>query len=61
MFRHQLEHERIGQFAIRLTESDRLIFEPDHDPLPLLDEGGVDISRVTAIVIFFEVVNYHAS
>ena len=60
MFRHQLEHDKEGQFAIRLTESDRLIFEPDHDPLPFLDEGGVDISRVTAIVII-EVVNYHAS
>ena len=59
MFRHQLEHDRKGQFAIRLTESDRLIFKPDHDPLPLLDEGGVDISKVTAIVMI-EVVNYYA-
>jgi proteic killer suppression protein len=60
MFRHQLEHDSRGQFAIRLTESDRLILEPNHDPLPLLDDGGVDISKVTAIVII-EVVNYHSS
>ena len=60
MFRHQLEHDRRGQFAIRLTESDRPILEPIHDPLPLLDDGGVDISKVTAIVII-GVVNYHSS
>lgn len=60
LYCHQLEHDRKGQYAIRLTESGRLTFEPDHDPLPILDDGGIDISKVTAIVIV-EVIDYHTS
>lgn len=36
----------------------RLIFEPDHEPLPELLDGGVDRAKVTKILIR-EVVDYH--
>jgi hypothetical protein len=35
-----------------------LIFEPDHDPLPVLVTGGPDVLAITRIRII-EVTNYH--
>jgi len=55
---HQLRADRAGQFAVDLWGSYRLVFEPDHDPLPELPDGGIDRARVTKIVIK-EVVDYH--
>jgi len=36
----------------------RLIFAVHHDPLPRKDDGGIDMQRVTAIMIL-EIVDYH--
>jgi toxin HigB-1 len=55
---HPLRADRAGQFAVYLWGSYRLVFVPDHDPLPTLPDGGIDRSRVTKIVIE-EVVDYH--
>jgi toxin HigB-1 len=55
---HQLGADRAGEFALDLRGSSRLVFAPDHDPLPLLDDGGLDRSKVTKVVIR-EVVDYH--
>jgi plasmid maintenance system killer protein len=55
---HQLTGDRRGQFAISLGGSYRLIFVPDHDPIPTLADGGIDRSLVTKISIT-EVVDYH--
>lgn len=55
---HQLGADRAGEFALDLRGSFRLVFGPDHDPLPLLDDGGLDRSKVTKVVIR-EVVDYH--
>ena len=55
---HALHGDRRGQFAVSLWGSFRLIFLPDHDPLPTLADGGVDRSLVTRISIV-EVVDYH--
>lgn len=55
---HQLRADRAGQFATALRGPYRLIFVPDHDPLPLLDDGGIDLTKVTRITIE-EVDNYH--
>jgi len=41
-----------------LTKNWRLIFEVDHDPIPRLDDGGIDLDKVSAIR-FIEVVDYH--
>lgn len=55
---HQLTGDRAGQFALSLWGSCRLVFVPDHDPVPRLADGGIDRSRVTRIAIK-EVVDYH--
>jgi hypothetical protein len=57
---HQLHADRIGDFAISLWGSYRLIFGPDHDPTPTLDDGGIDRTKVTKIKIK-EVVDYHGN
>ena len=56
--RHQLTGKRDGQFAVDLNGNWRLVFRPDHDPLPVLPDGGIDIGAVTAICII-EVTDYH--
>ena len=50
--------DRQGQLAVDLVHPKRLVFEPDHDPLPTNAAGGLDWSQVTAIVIV-EIVDYH--
>lgn len=55
---HQLHGDRVGQFAVSLWGQYRLIFETDHDPVPRLNDGGIDRKNVTRIVIK-EVTDYH--
>lgn len=55
---HQLRGDRTGEFAVNLWGSYRLVFAPNHDPLPELADGGIDRVRVTKITIN-EVVDYH--
>ena len=56
--RHQLRGDRDEQFAVDLVHPHRLVFEPNHDPLPRKDDGGIDVEQVTAITII-EVIDYH--
>ncbi len=55
---HALKADRHGQFACALDHPYRLIFSPNHDPLPLLPDGGLSWSQITAITIL-EIVDYH--
>ncbi len=55
---HQLIGERTGQFAVDLVHPRRLVFKPNHDPVRLKDDGGIDTTQVTSITIV-EVVDYH--
>lgn len=55
---HQLGQNRSGQFAVDLVQPYRLIFVPNHDPIPLKEDGGIDRDKVTAITII-EVADYH--
>ncbi len=48
---HQLTENLDGLFAVDLVHPDRLVFAPDHDPVPQLGAGGVDWSKVTKIEI----------
>jgi proteic killer suppression protein len=57
---HALGADRHGQFAVSLGGSHRLIFIPDHDPIPTLPDGGIDLTLVTKISIT-EVVDYHGN
>lgn len=55
---HPLSGNRRLQYALDLRGATRLVFEPDHEPLPELPAGGIDESGVTAVRII-EVVDYH--
>ncbi len=55
---HPLTGHRKGQFAVDLKHPFRLIFEPRHDPMPLADDGGIDLIRVTAVKVL-AVEDYH--
>ena len=56
--RHQLHGDRQGQFAVDLVHPRRLVFKPNHEPLPRRDDGGIDTKQVNAITII-GVVDYH--
>lgn len=55
---HPLTGDRSGDFSIRLHGGHRLVFRPDHDPVPALEDGGIDWSGVTAVMIV-EIGDYH--
>lgn len=56
--RHELKGDYAGHYAVDLVHPHRLIFEPNHDPVPAKPDGGIDTSQVTAITIV-DVVDYH--
>lgn len=55
---HELKENRRGQIAAHLEEPDRLIFVPDHDPVPLMENGAMDWKAINSIIII-EIINYH--
>ena len=55
---HLLRGNRVGRYTVDLVHPYRLIFEPNHDPIPRLPDGGVNLGQVTAITIL-EVQDYH--
>lgn len=56
--RHQLTGDRHEQFSVDLVHPMRLLFIPDHNPIPRKDDGGVDLTQVTAVAII-EVADTH--
>lgn len=55
---HGLHANREGQLSVDVSQNQRLIFEPNHAPIPTLPTGGLDWSLVTQIIIM-EVTDYH--
>lgn len=55
---HQLTGNRDEEFAVDLKHPHRLIFRPQHSPIPRKEDGGIDVGKVTAIEII-EVNDYH--
>jgi proteic killer suppression protein len=55
---HLLTGDRAGQFALDLDHPFRLIFVPDHDPIPRKPDGGIDWTVITAVRII-AVEDYH--
>lgn len=55
---HPLHGERKGQYAVDLVHPRRLVFMPNHEPVPRKDDGGIDLDKLTSIIII-EVVDYH--
>lgn len=48
---HELVSNRAGQYSVDLVHPYRLLFVPSNDPLPLKPDGGIDLSKVTAVKI----------
>ena len=46
------------QFSVKLFRGKRLVFEVDHAEVPRKDDGGIDLTKVTAVRII-EIVDYH--
>ena len=55
---HPLKGDRRGEYAVDLIHTRRLIFCPDHDPIPRKEDGEIDLFRITAVKIV-EVEDYH--
>jgi hypothetical protein len=55
---HEMTADLDGKIAIDLRQPYRLLFAPDHNPVPRRPDGGLDWTRVTSIVIL-EVTDYH--
>ena len=49
---HELtQGRRKGQLSVDLDHPYRLIFVPNHEPIPVKPDGGLDWEQVTAITI----------
>ena len=46
------------KYSIRLDKGMRLLIEPDQNPMPSRDDGGIDWTRVTKVKITY-IGNYH--
>lgn len=55
---HPLVSDRKGQFSIHLAGGHRLVFEPNHGPIPRKEDGGIKWAQVTAVTIIY-VGDYH--
>jgi plasmid maintenance system killer protein len=55
---HPLDGNLGGEFAVQLNGNYRLVFRPNHDPLPLLEDGGIDLDKITEVVVT-QVGDYH--
>ena len=57
---HELLHDRSGQLSLDLDHPYRLIFESTNEPIPTKPDGGIDWTKVTAVMIL-GVENTHES
>ncbi len=55
---HPLKGDRNGQYALDVKHPKRLIIKPNHNPLPELPDGGIDLEKVTKVVVI-EIEDYH--
>lgn len=55
---HPLKGDRAGQFSVSLANGICLCFEPQENPPPKKQDGGIDWRQVTSIVIVF-IGDYH--
>jgi toxin HigB-1 len=55
---HPLKGDKVGQFALDLAGGTRLVFKPDHAPIPRKGDKSIDCSKVTKVCITF-IGDYH--
>lgn len=56
---HMLKGQRAGHFAVDISGNFRIIFIPNHNPVPVLKDGGMDWSLITKITITEIGIDYH--
>jgi proteic killer suppression protein len=55
---HPLGADRAGEWAANLSPNWRLVFEPAEEPLPTLENGGLDLAQVRSVRVL-RVEDYH--
>ena len=55
---HPLKGSRAGQFAVRLSGGQRLVFEANDEPVPTTKDGATDWMNVASIRVVF-IGDYH--
>lgn len=48
---HELTGQFKGWYSVDLPMPYRLVFVPDHDPIPMTEDGGHDLKAITEIQI----------
>ena len=56
---HELSGNLKGKLAISTSGNRRIIFEPSDNPVPVKEDGGLDWSKVTEIIITDIDIDYH--
>ena len=56
---HELEGNLKGKLAVDISGNHRIIFEPNYNPIPEKDNGGLDWSKVSEILILEIGEDYH--
>ncbi|MHA8101174.1 type II toxin-antitoxin system RelE/ParE family toxin [Aquirufa nivalisilvae] len=55
---HELTGDRKGELAVNVSTNYRLIFKPNHEPIPQKEDGGLDWENVTHIQVI-NIEDYH--
>ena len=48
---HQLNTKLQGVFSVDVGDKQRLLFVPNHDPMPVTQDGGIDSTQIRSITI----------
>lgn len=48
---HPLQGNKEGIWSVDIHKNWRILFEIDEDPIPLLEDGGIDLTKVYSICI----------
>ena len=46
-------------FAVEVSGNHRIVFEINHDPIPITSNGEIDVAKVTDINILSIAIDYH--
>ena len=55
---HELKGNKRGEYAVNISGNYRIIFVPDHDPVPFKDDRSINCKKITDIKIL-GIEDYH--
>jgi len=56
---HELSGNHRGELAVDISPNHRIIFEPNHNPIPKKPDSGLDWTQITKIIINTIGEDYH--